>query len=281
MNTGPYRAQAMTEELRGWLETQLRAGCGRAEILSAMRASGWSEVDAERALGAVSTTLTPAQPVPAAVEVPRPDAGPVIHVDGREVRVLLSMRSPRLMILAGLLSDAECEALIEEAAPRMARSETVADADGTSEVNPARTSDGMFFLRGESPLITRIEARISALLRWPVGWGEGLQVLRYPPGAQYRPHHDYFDPAHPGSAAVLARGGQRVGTLLMYLNTPASGGATVFPDIDLDIPAHRGQAVFFSYDRPHPVTRTLHGGASVIEGEKWVATKWLRERKFD
>jgi prolyl 4-hydroxylase len=27
-------------------------------------------------------------------------------------------------------------------------------------------------------------------------------------------------------------------------------------------------------------TRTLHGGAPVLEGEKWVATKWLREREF-
>ena len=36
--------------------------------------------------------------------------------------------------------------------------------------------------------------------------------------AEYRPHHDYFDPAHPGTAHVLQRGGQRVGTLVMYLS---------------------------------------------------------------
>jgi prolyl 4-hydroxylase len=29
------------------------------------------------------------------------------------------------------------------------------------------------------------------------------------------------------------------------------------------------------------VTRTLHGGAPVLEGEKWVATKWLREGAFE
>jgi prolyl 4-hydroxylase len=28
------------------------------------------------------------------------------------------------------------------------------------------------------------------------------------------------------------------------------------------------------------VTRTLHAGLPVVEGEKWVATKWLREREF-
>jgi prolyl 4-hydroxylase len=43
----------------------------------------------------------------------------------------------------------------------------------------------------------------------------------------------------------------------------------------------RGNAVFFSYDRAHPSTKTLHEGAPVIEGEKWVATKWVREGRFD
>jgi len=38
--------------------------------------------------------------------------------------------------------------------------------------------------------------------------------------------------------------------------------------------------VFFSYEEPDPATRTLHGGAPVLAGEKWVATKWLREREF-
>lgn len=43
----------------------------------------------------------------------------------------------------------------------------------------------------------------------------------------------------------------------------------------------KGNAVFFSYDRAHPMTRTLHAGAPVVEGEKWIATKWLRERRHD
>jgi len=105
-------------------------------------------------------------------------------------------------------------------------------------------------------------------------------VLRYRPGAEYQPHHDYFDPAHPGSHPVLQRGGQRVGTLVMYLQAPQRGGSTTFPAIGLEVAPVAGNAVFFSYDRPHPSTGTLHGGAPVLEGEKWVATKWLREREF-
>ena len=68
---------------------------------------------------------------------------------------------------------------------------------------------------------------------------------------------------------------------MCYLNTPEAGGATVFPDVGLQVAPVRGNAVFFSYDRPDPATRTLHGGAPVSAGEKWVATKWLREGRFE
>ena len=66
----------------------------------------------------------------------------------------------------------------------------------------------------------------------------------------------------------------------MYLNTPQSGGATTFPDVGLEVAPIKGHAVFFSYDRPHPSTGSLHSGAPVTAGEKWVATKWLREGVF-
>jgi prolyl 4-hydroxylase len=204
-----------------------------------------------------------------------------IDAGDRRVQLIASLRSPRLLVLGGLLSHEECDALIEAARPRLARSLTVQTQTGGEELNPHRTSSGMFFQRGESELLLRVEARIARLLRWPVENGEGLQVLHYRPGAEYKPHYDYFDPGEPGTAKVLQRGGQRVATLLMYLNEPEQGGATTFPDVGLEVAPLRGNAVFFSYDRPSPATRTLHGGAPVLSGEKWVATKWLRERQFN
>jgi prolyl 4-hydroxylase len=117
-------------------------------------------------------------------------------------------------------------------------------------------------------------------VHWPVENGEGLQILRYGPGAQYKPHYDYFDPGEPGTPSILRRGGQRVATLIMYLGEPEQGGGTVFPDLNLEVAPKRGNAVFFSYERPHPNTRTLHGGSPVLLGDKWIATKWLREREF-
>jgi prolyl 4-hydroxylase len=42
----------------------------------------------------------------------------------------------------------------------------------------------------------------------------------------------------------------------------------------------QGNAVFFNYPDPDPSSLSLHGGAPVLEGEKWVATKWLRWGRF-
>jgi prolyl 4-hydroxylase len=281
--------QPITDELRRWIIAQAEAGCRPADVIDAMKASGW---DPEVAAAAMERTLRdrldeldrgPAVELPPPATVPEPplDGSPRLTLsDGHGMHVLSQLRLPRVVSFAGLLSDAECVELMALAAPRLSRSETVVNDTGGSEVNAARTSDGMFFERGETPLISRIEARIADLLRWPASHGEGLQILRYRPGAEYRPHNDYFDPQHPGTARILQRGGQRVATLLMYLNTPEGGGATTFPDAGLEIAPLRGNAVFFSYDRAHECTKTLHGGAPVTAGEKWVATKWLREGVF-
>ena len=282
--------QIITAELRRWIISQAEAGIRPDTVVASMVRSGWTEAVALQAMestlsarldeiAAERATITePAGPVP---EPDLKHAPNELMIEGHAIQVLGTLARPRVVVFGGLLSHTECDALIDLARPRLSRSETVDTATGGSEVNAARTSDGMFFARGETAVIERIERRISLLLRWPVSHGEGLQVLRYRPGAEYRPHHDYFDPARPGTAPVLARGGQRVGTLVMYLAAPDAGGATVFPDIGFEVAPIKGSAVFFSYDRPHPSTRTLHGGAPVMAGEKWVATKWLRERHFE
>ena len=282
-------SQSVTPELRQWVQQQLAAGVSREALYQSMLSSGWMPEVASQALGQQAESLpswtapAPAQPARPRGELPEPDLAAQhseIEVLGHKVRVLMALERPRVVVFGGLLSDDECDAMVLAARNRLARSETVASRNEGSEVNSARTSEGMFFERGETEVCARVEARLAALLNWPASHGEGLQVLRYRRGAEYLPHYDYFEPHHASSKAILQRGGQRVGTVVMYLNTPEHGGATTFPDIKLDVMAVKGNAVFFSYDRPDPATLTLHGGAPVLDGEKWVATKWLREREF-
>ena len=282
--SSPVAAHTITPALRDWIIAQAEAQVAAPALLQAMRDAGWTEDVAMAALESTLREHLEGVVGQRAMPVPEPALqGSPTHIDvgDRQVDVLVSMALPRLVVFANLLSPEECDALIDAARPRMARSLTVATRTGGEEVNEDRTSSGMFFERGENAVVQKLEARIAQLVNWPVENGEGLQVLHYRPGAEYKPHYDYFDPAEPGTPSILRRGGQRVATLLVYLNTPSAGGGSTFPHAHLEVAAQRGNAVFFSYGRPHCDTRTLHGGAPVLAGEKWIATKWLREREFN
>ncbi len=174
--------QTVTDELRRWIIAQAEAGCRPEDVVAAMVKSGWDE---GVALAAMETTLrerldevaASREPAPPAVPVPEPKldgAPPFLTVGGHRIQVLTTMRNPRVVVFGGLLSDDECDGLIELARPRLARSETVDNATGGSEVNAARTSDGMFFERGESPLIAAHRAahrRRSCTGRWTMAKG--------------------------------------------------------------------------------------------------------------
>jgi len=298
-------ANADYRNITRWLVEQLRAGQPTHALLQSMCDRGWkrdlamgliAEAMGERS---VATETSPA-PVVASGQVSDPfaaqpatsgerrmpapaldDGAMSLDAGDRKVSVLVTLPDPQIVMFADFLGKNECDRLVETARPRMQRSLTTDMKTGHNKLDAVRTSRGMFFRRDENPLVRSIEARIAQLLSWPVENGEHLQVLHYRPGDRYEPHYDYFDPSAEGSAAVLARGGQRIATLLIYLREPERGGETVFPDLGLRFAAKRGCALFFSYDRPHPSTKTLHGGAPVIAGEKWVATKWLREGVFE
>ena len=278
-------ASANTDLLK-WLNECLARGHTAASLTATALQSGW-HADTVRATvaEAVGRELIANRAVVRTPggSLPEPDmtqSPTFIQTSDRRVEILTVVKHPRVVVFGNLLSDEECESLIELAQPKLARSQTVDNQTGGEEVNSARTSDGMFFTRSENSVCDRVEKRLAELLNWPFENGEGLQVLRYRMGAQYVPHYDYFDPAQPGTAKIVQRGGQRVATVVMYLRTPERGGATVFPDIGLEVQPVKGSGVFFSYDRPHPDTKTLHGGTPVTLGEKYVATKWLRENEF-
>jgi prolyl 4-hydroxylase len=203
-----------------------------------------------------------------------------IQTPDRVVNVLMSLNSPRVVLLGNLLSDEECDALIAYGTERFARS-TVVGRHG-SVVDARRTSQGVMAKRAETETIARIEARLAALMQWPVERGEGLQVLRYEKTNQYRPHYDWFNPLLSRNRTTLARGGQRLATLVMYLSDVEAGGGTTFPKVGLQLRPQKGCAVFFANTDPYGACdlRSLHAGDPVVSGVKFVATKWLRKEEF-
>ena len=221
--------------------------------------------------------------------MPPPDQGPtsgpsarlalgvrVIHLGDRWAAVSLQRESPELLVIDGFLTPEECDALMAAALPRLTGSETVAD----DESDRVRTSQGMFFDPGETALIRRIDARVATAFDWPLTHAEDLQVTRYQAGQRYDPHYDYFSADTPDDISGVRHFGQRVATVLFYLNEPVAGGETEFLDLQLTVRPRKGCAVFFTYPEASPSSLTLHAGCPVAAGEKWIANKWLRRKAF-
>jgi prolyl 4-hydroxylase len=281
--------------VKAWLNSHVARDFTPAALVDAMVAAGFEPELAQAAVNAsfdaAAAVHAKASAAPCGIEMnageyrydPVPvAAGNLIRAWDRDVKVLMRSERPQIVAFANVMSDEECEEMIERSRPLLKRSTTVNPANGSNDVIPKRTSEGAWYHRGADPFIERLEKRFASLMNCPVENGEGLQVLRYRTGAEYRAHFDYFPPSQTGSAVHMARGGQRVATLVVYLNEVAVGGETFFPDAGISIGPSRGGAVYFRYmnlqRQLDPLS--LHGGAPVQAGEKWIMTKWVREALF-
>jgi prolyl 4-hydroxylase len=275
----------LTAEWRDWVVKNLARGCDPRALIADMVRESFDSAFANAAVLGLAGAGRGAAAAPDSSFVYEParlPTGNVISAAGRPVRVVMRLERPTIAVLDDLLSHEECDGLIRRSAERMQRSTTVDPVRGTHEIIPHRDSDGTYLPVNADPFIAQLDRRIAALMNWPLENGEGLQILRYRIGGQYTPHFDYFPPADPGSAAALAVGGQRLSSLVMYLNDVPEGGETVFPELNLTVVPKRGSAVYFEYcnSRGQVDPRTLHGGLPVLLGEKWIATKWMRQRRY-
>lgn len=281
-----------SNELRDWIVHALQRGNGADDIVRALAAQRFDATVARELTDAFARVLRDGLPMPEGTvtveRAARPAAQPrlprasVLDGGDRRVHVLSRSDKPLVAVLEGVLSHAECDALIAAARPRLAPSTIVDPRTGEEIVSTDRSSQGMFFRLAETPWLAPLDARIAALMQMPMENGEGLQVLHYTPGAQSRPHFDFLMPNNAANQASIERSGQRVSTMVIYLNDVEAGGETVFPEIGLSVVPRKGNAVYFEYCDDHGQLdgKTLHAAAEVLRGEKWVATKWMRQRRF-
>jgi prolyl 4-hydroxylase len=273
---------------QSWIRDNLARGCDSAQMVSEMVKSGMDAALAASSLSQVQASLAQekdAKPTAQTFvyQTPRlPLSGNRIQTHDREVLVSLRLARPVVALFDNFMSHDECDELISQARIKLKRSAVVDAVTGQEKVIDERSSYGTYFRLNENDFIARLDRRISEVMNWPAENGEGIQILHYPVGGEYKSHFDYFPPEDPGSHLHLTKGGQRVSTLVMYLNDVQEGGGTTFPSIHLSVTPKKGAAAYFEYfnslGQVDPLS--LHAGAPVIAGEKWIATKWMRERKY-
>ncbi|MDP2427247.1 MAG: 2OG-Fe(II) oxygenase [Methylobacter sp.] len=263
---------------RDWIIDNIDRGCTKESMLSKML-NTWEESQALMALGEAFYFL----------ENPALNR-PLINVTNNQIdlgditaKVAFSLKSPHIVLVDNVFTDLECHNLIADAKQKGLIDSRVVDREtGDFVPHQARTSSGIFFRREENHFASLLSSRLAQLNQWPLDYAEGIQVLQYEPGQEYRPHLDWFDASIPGSAKQLKRGGQRVGTFVVYLTDVEAGGSTIFPNLGIEVYPRKGSAVYFSNinEAGQPCRDTLHGGSPVITGTKVVATYWQRERFY-
>jgi len=184
--------------------------------------------------------------------------------------------SPPIYLVDDFLTDAECSQLISVGAPLLQRSKTHG-ASG-SEATKGRTSLTCHLAKRTQPC-PQVLHKIAALTNKPVDHMEILQIARYTDNQRYVEHYDAVDPSTEAGRSFCMNGGQRVATVLIYLNHVEHGGSTCFPKLNLNVKPVKGTALIFfpAFLNGELDTDVLHAGMPAHKEVKWVSQVWIRQ----
>jgi prolyl 4-hydroxylase len=183
------------------------------------------------------------------------------------------------VVVDSVLTKDDCRYLMEKANSLFKPSSVV----GVNGQDPSRTSETAWISK-DDPVAKKVFAKACEMTGKPMGCCEDLQVVRYKPGTYYRAHHDSCCDGSDACQEFETKGGQRVGTMLVYLNDEFTDGETHFPDhggVKMKTPP--GSAIFFrplANDTPKCHPKALHAGLPISSGTKYVCNAWVREEDF-
>lgn len=180
-------------------------------------------------------------------------------------------------IVENFITENHCRQIIKYATPRLKASEIL------SGNAPLIRNSQQCWISKHNELVHDIFSTISRTFNIPFSNAEDLQVVRYLPNQYYREHHDSCCDANPDCEKFITHGGQRIITVLIYLNRDFTSGATRFPKLNLELKPNPGCAIIFfplaqNSRLCHPLA--LHAGLPVKAGVKWISNVWFREAKF-
>jgi len=179
-----------------------------------------------------------------------------------------------LFYYENFLSKEECEEVIKEV-PKFGLS----DSQLTVYAEGFRTSKTAHML--ENNKVTKmIEDKIYNVMKIPLCYTEPMQIQKYEIGQEFKPHTDWFQEYVDVEKKIIEEGGQRTWTFMVYLNDTEEGGETIFHNAGIKIKPKTGSAIaWYNLKKDGSGNEdTLHSGAPIIKGEKYVITKWFRDR---
>ena len=150
-----------------------------------------------------------------------------------------------------------------------------------------RTSKIKYISHREDSLAFKLNRKISDALNFDLNGdhvpAENYQLMNYGIGGFIELHIDSNSPTDEKDIDYEKKSNwltktERLMTFMVYLSNVTEGGNTVFPNLGLTIPPVKGSALFW-----HTINtggnmdvRMKHMGCPVVQGDKWIANKWVK-----
>lgn len=129
----------------------------------------------------------------------------------------------------------------------------------------------------------KIVQKVCEIVYMPFENAEDIQIVKYEPGGFYKEHHDACCDKTDDCVDFCKDSGQRMATMVIYLNDNFEGGSTKFQNLNKEYKPTKTSGILFrplatNTNKCHPLA--LHSGTPVISGIKYIANVWIREKKF-
>lgn len=190
--------------------------------------------------------------------------------------------APRVFSIEKFIPRAVCNWLIDVASTRQRVALVTDEARGGNVMSAGRSATFAGTNALEADLVLQFtKLRIAGAIQTPISQQEPTQLLRYGPGQEYQAHYDLIRPQEAAAAAEELRvWGQRVATVLIYLNDRYKGGETHFPHLNWSFKGKPGDALIFwnVSAAGEPERLSLHAGLPLKSGEKWLLSQWVRAK---
>ncbi|XP_066288084.1 prolyl 4-hydroxylase subunit alpha-3-like [Branchiostoma lanceolatum] len=196
--------------------------------------------------------------------------------------------NPLVALYHDVITDKETAFMRDMALTKLERSLIQARHDGGGDVfSKTRVSETGWLFDSEHPKIAKLSRRVEQITGLDINCpsAEAFQLVNYGLGGLYEQHWDVLGHPEPkllciseDQQRVFMPTGERIVTFLFYLSDVEAGGATVFPNLNLAVPAVKNSAVLF-HDLKKSLAfeeNSLHAGCPVLMGSKWIANKWIR-----
>jgi prolyl 4-hydroxylase len=178
---------------------------------------------------------------------------------------------PPIFLVENFLSPAECEKIIKMSENNVKVSHVVDKVTGQGVTHPSRTSQSCYYGYDIKWLVSRVHRLTGVGQKFQ----EPIQVARYLTGQFYQSHLDALD------TDDVKEKGQRIGTVLIYLNDVKTGGATFFNHLNFRVQPKQGAAVvFFPSKMDGTILDNMLHTAEDASDTKWVSQIWLRNKQY-